>query len=124
MITVTLFFEVLVDLLANYRALVSTRADDGRLETIRREFRITRGPAWLLERLVTADGRLLRRGALKAAMRLAGEGRALDPAQIDAYADQVRLAIGADAIETVDRQGWRITPMGRLRARRAGLRPA
>lgn len=92
-------------------------ARDPRADQLAAVFRLSKGAAWLLGRLEAGHGELTRQDA--AWMMLATLFTVRRASRdLDALADQVREAIGADGLYTTP-TGWSLTPFGRLRVRRA-----
>lgn len=109
--------EELEELIAYYEDVLGVRENVERVAQLRQAFRLPAGPAWLLSRLVAADGRLFRRDAL--IDHLPANDSSLDRNEkiIDVYMVRIRKALGADGVETVWGVGWRLTPAGRQRVR-------
>lgn len=115
----TLDREELVELAAFYEDLLGVNDNLERTEQLRRHFRLEPGPAWLLSRLAAADGRLFKREALIDYLPCSDAAHDRADKIIDVQLVKVRKAIGPEAIETVRGVGWRLTPLGKLRVRRA-----
>lgn len=111
--------EDLEDLVVFYEDVLGVREDLDRLSLLRKAFGLPPGPAWLLSRLVAADGRLFRRDALMDYLPANDEVHDRSDKVIDVYLCRIRKALGADGIETERGIGWRLTPLGRLRVKQA-----
>lgn len=109
----------LVELAAFYEDLLGVNDNLERTDQLRQHFRLQPGPAWLLSRLAAADGRLFKKEALVDYLPSNDAVHERADKIIDVQMCKVRKAIGHDGIETVHGVGWRLTPLGRLRVRRA-----
>lgn len=111
--------DELLELTAFYEDVLGVHDDQVRTVALRSAFGLQPAAAWLLSRLAAADGRLFRRDALADYLpsRDTAEERGIKI--VDVHMVKVRKAIGDDAIETVWGVGWRLTPLGLLRVRRA-----
>jgi DNA-binding response OmpR family regulator len=111
--------EDLAALCAYYEDILGLDEDQERVQALKAAFNLTNAPAWVLSRLVAADGRAFSKAALldQLPRSLSGEDRSEKLIQV--YMWRLRKALGADAFETVPRFGYRLTPLGRLRTRRA-----
>lgn len=111
--------DELVELAAYYEDLLGVNENLERQLTLKKAFSLPGGPAWLLSRLAAADGRLLRKEALIDHLPANDSAHERQDKLVDVHMCRLRKAIGADAIETVWGVGWRLTPVGRLRVKRA-----
>lgn len=111
--------DELVELAAFYEDLLGVNDNLERTDQLRQAFDLPPGPAWLLSRLAAADGRLFKREALVDYLPPNDAAHDRTDKIVDVHMVKVRRAIGADAIETVHGIGWRLTPLGRYRVRRA-----
>lgn len=111
--------DELEDLVFFYEDVLGVHDDLERLSAIRKAFGLSRGPAWMLSRLIAADGRLFRRDALMDYLPANDPVHDRGEKLIDVYVCKIRRQLGADAVETEWGIGWRLTPLGRLRCRRA-----
>lgn len=95
------------------------RAADRRRASYHRAFGLRRDAACLLDQLVEANGDLVHYA--DAARSIGRRGQVVDwrPRSPEVCMAEIREAVGSDAVETVDLTGWRLTPLGRFRARRA-----
>lgn len=97
--------------------LEDRRAADQRRAAYRRAFGLRQDAACLLDQLVQADGDLVH---LRDVARTIGRrGQVVDwrPRSPEICMTEIREGIGGDAIETVNFTSWRVTPLGRWRAR-------
>ena len=111
--------EDLEDLVLFYEDVLGIQENLERVQCLRKAFGLPPGPTWLLSRLVAADGRLFRRDALIDYLPATDDARDRDDRLIDVYMVRIRKAVGHDGIETAHGIGWRLTPLGRLRVKRA-----
>lgn len=111
--------EDLEDLVFFYEDVLGVHENVERQAALKKAFQLSPGPAWLLSRLVAADGRLFRRDALLDNLPTFDRAQERGEKLIDVYVCKLRRAIGPDAIETEWGIGWRLTPIGRLRCKRA-----
>lgn len=106
-------------MLAHYEDLLGASEDWDRFEKLQKAFGMPPGATWLLSRLAVANGRILSRQALLDQIPGTDRNRDRHPKQIDVYMVRVRAALGGDATETVRGHGYRLSPLGRLRVKRA-----
>lgn len=99
---------------------------DERLEADRRVARyfnayvLRRDAACLLDQLAQAkNSDPISPSEAKRVLGRRGQVVNLRPRTPDLCIAEIREKVGGDAIETVEGYGWRLTPLGRLRARRA-----
>lgn len=99
--------------------LEERKSADQRRAIYHRAFGLRHDAACLLDQIVEADGKLVH--LHDAARTIGRRGQVVDwrPRSPDICMAEIRDAFGADAIETVEFTSWRVTPIGRLRARRA-----
>lgn len=109
----------LEDLVEYYEGVLGLREDRERLGRLRLAFALPAGPAWLLSRLAAADGLLVTRDALLQGVPDTDRPRDRSPRTLDGWAADLRAGLGAECLETVPGRGWRVTPLGRLKIRRA-----
>lgn len=81
-------------------------------------FDLTPGQAWLLQELFRASG-LLSSTAVRLRAPRTDHVVEMHPKTPYVFMHRIRESLGADAIETVRGHGWRLTPLGRLRVRKA-----
>jgi len=73
-------------------------------------YRLPRQQAEVLYRLVASNGRPVSREGIEAAITQRDHRADLSPNHVRVIIHHLRKAIGRDAIETIPRVGWRISP--------------
>ncbi|MBD3832837.1 MAG: hypothetical protein IE910_05755 [Brevundimonas sp.] len=96
---------------------IAKRAPDPKATTLAKAYALDEGAAWLLARLTEAEGELDRQDVAWWLVRNIWMMKRVG-LDLEQVADQIRTAIGSDAMETTA-TGWRLSPLGRLRTRRA-----
>ncbi len=110
--------EDLVEIVAAQEVeLAATRLAQER-EDLQAAFGVQPRIAWMMQALHRARGLLARDFVLEHMPRV-DRVVVLHPHTPDVYMHGVRAALGSDAIQTMRGEGWRLTPLGRLRIMRA-----
>lgn len=116
----------LVTLFTGGPSLDDRQAADRRIARYFNAYGLRRDAACLLDQLAQAkDSDPISPSEAKRVLGRRGQVVNLRPRTPDLCMAEIRAKVGGDAIETVEGYGWRLTPLGRLRARRAqgeGLR--
>lgn len=112
-------YEELQERVAYYEDLLGISENSERYLLLVDAFGMPPGPTWLLSRLIAADGRLVPRASLLDAIPSSDRSVERTVKAVDVYMVKIRRVLGFDAIETVWAQGYRLTPLGRLRTRMA-----
>jgi hypothetical protein len=97
--------------------LVAKRSADPKAAILAKAYTLDDGAAWLLARMTEAQGELDRNDVAWMLVRNIYMLKRVG-LELDQVADQIRTAIGSDAMATTA-TGWRLSPLGRLRTRRA-----
>lgn len=96
---------------------VAKRATDTKVTMLAKAYALEDGAAWLLARMTETEGELGRQDVAWMLIRNIYMLKRVGM-DLDLVADQIRVAIGPDAMETTA-TGWRLSPLGRFRTRRA-----
>ena len=110
--------EDLVELVVQQEGELAAVRDAHQREALQAAFAVQPRIAWMIQALHQARPVLTRDYVLQHLPR-ADQVVALHPKTPAIYMVDVRAALGADAVLTVPGHGWRLTPLGRLRVRRA-----
>lgn len=109
----------LVTLITGGPSFEERQAADRRTAQYFHAFGLQRDSACLLDQLAQADGSVpVSPGEARKAIGRRGRIVNLRARTPDLCMAEIRAKVGADAIETVE-DGWRLSPLGRLRTRKA-----
>lgn len=109
----------MVQVVVGGESLKARRAADSRRTLYRQAFGLRPDATCLLDQLVQANGRLVTNQEALRTIGRRGQVVDLRPRSPELCMIDIRQKVGTDAVETVRECNWRLTPLGRLRARQA-----